>query len=369
MRWFKIAKREELFWALLLLLPLIWTLVIAFGYAFGRAFFFSFTEYDLFSPPKFVGIANYLRLFQDHRFLRALLHSLVFAIVVTSCQTFLALLLAVILNQKIRGLTFFRAAFYVPSILSSVIIGLIFIWFTFRRGVVNFLLTLFVHFAPFILAFVCLLVMVQLIQVLWLRKRGFPAGMLDPVSLWRSLGAAAVGTWVLGHFGVLRPLATGPVDIIWLETKASFLGIPRPLWAIMALNIGTTVPTMMLFFLAGLQDIPAELYEAAELDGASSWAKLRYVTIPAIRPVMFLVITLGLIGTLQMFDQAAITSGVAPLDSVITLAYYVYWNMFGAGGLPKVGMASAAAMFLAVLTLVVVLIQRRIGVAEKGWYG
>jgi multiple sugar transport system permease protein len=176
-----------------------------------------------------------------------------------------------------------------------------------------------------------------------------------------------VGAFLLSHFRLIQPKSMPPVDIIWLETAEKFLGIPRPLWAIMALNIGTTVPTMMLFFLAGLQDVPRELYEVAELDGASWWAKLWYVTIPALRPVMFLVITLGLIGTLQMFDQAAITSGVAPLDSVITLAYYVYWNMFGAGGLPKVGMAAAAAIFLAVLTLVVVLIQRRVGIGEKAW--
>ncbi|RLF26213.1 MAG: hypothetical protein DRN01_05200 [Thermoplasmata archaeon] len=69
-----------------------------------------------------------------------------------------------------------------------------------------------------------------------------------------------------------------------------------------------------------------------------------------------------------MFDQAAITAGVAPLESVITLAYYTYWAVFGSGGLPKVGMASAAALVLAALTLVVVLIQRKFGFSEKSWY-
>jgi len=106
----------------------------------------------------------------------------------------------------------------------------------------------------------------------------------------------------------------------------------------------------------------------ADIDGATPWQKLRYVTVPALRPVMFLVITLGLIGTIQMFDQAAITAGIAPLESVITLAYYVYWAVFGAGTLPKVGMASAAALVLAALTLAVVLLQRKFGFSEKGWY-
>lgn len=340
---------------------------MAFAYAFFRALWWSFCDYNLFAPPEFAGFTNYARLFADPRFLRALFHSLSFAIIVTFTQTSLALLLAIALNQKIRGLTFFRAAFYTPSILSSVIVGLIFIWFTYRRGVVNFLLSVVRTHHLHVLSFLGLLALVQFMLVCWGRRRGLPVQVLDPVYLWVSLLAAGLGTWVFSHLHILQPKPTPPVDIIWLETAEKFLGIPRPLWAIMALNIGTTVPTMMLFFLAGLQDVPRELYEAAELDGASRWAKLWYVTIPALRPVMFLVITLGLIGTLQMFDQAAITSGVAPLDSIVTLAYYVYWNMFGAGGLPRVGMASAAAIFLAVLTLVVVLIQRRVGVREKAW--
>lgn len=367
MSWLRGPRRNELIWAFLFLLPLLWTLGVAFAYAFFRALWWSFCDYDLFASPKFVGLANYAKLFADLHFLKALFHSLSFAVIVTFTQTFLALFLAIALNQKIRGLTFFRAAFYTPSILSSVIVGLIFIWFTYRRGVVNFLLTVVHNYYPYFLSFLGLVIVMQSTLVLWGRKRGFPVRAFDPVYLWISLFVGGVGAFFLGHFRLIQPKSMPPVDIIWLETAEKFLGIPRPLWAIMALNIGTTVPTMMLFFLAGLQDVPRELYEVAELDGASWWAKLWYVTIPALRPVMFLVITLGLIGTLQMFDQAAITSGVAPLDSVITLAYYVYWNMFGAGGLPRVGMAAAAAIFLAVLTLVVVLIQRRVGIGEKAW--
>lgn len=354
-------------WAFILLLPLLWTLIVAFGYAFGRAVFFSFTDYNLFHPPAFVGIANYLELLGHRRFLLALTNSLVFAAVVTTCQTFLALLLAMVLNQRIRGLSFFRASFYLPSILSTVIVGLVFIWFTFRRGALNFLLTLIAEHYPFLLGFLTVAVLVQLTQVIWQRRKGYPTRLLDPVLLWGSLIAAAAGTWAAVRFGLIGPVTREAVEIVWLQTRTTFLGIGRPLWAIMGLNIATTVPTMMLFFLAGLQDIPDELYEAADLDGVSPWQRLYYITVPTLRPVLFLVITLGLIGTIQMFDQVAIVGGMAPLDSVITLAYYVYWNMFGAGGLPQVGMASAAAMVLVALTLAIVLIQRRFGVSEKGW--
>ncbi|MFS8582057.1 MAG: hypothetical protein FWJ61_04345, partial [Limnochordales bacterium] len=79
-----------------------------------------------------------------------------------------------------------------------------------------------------------------------------------------------------------------------------------------------------------------------------------------LKHITFLVMALGLIGTLQMFDQVAVIGSAAPLDSVITLAYYVYSNVFPGGALPRVGMASAAAVILAILTLIAVLIQRRV---------
>lgn len=135
---------------------------------------------------------------------------------------------------------------------------------------------------------------------------------------------------------------------------------PRPLAAIMLLNIWTTVPTMMILYLAGLQDIPGALYEAAEVDGATTWQKFWKITVPQLKHITFLVMTMGFIGTLQMFDQVAIIGGQAPLESTVTLAYYVYVNMFPSSARPAVGLASAAAMILAILTLIFVYLQRRI---------
>lgn len=361
-------SREELRWALFLLLPLLWTLAVGFGYAFLRAAYFSLTDYNLFEPPAWVGVQNFAQLFRDSRFVLALTHTLVYAAVVTGVQTVLALLLAVVVNQKLRGILFFRASYYVPSISSSVVITLIFTWFVHRQGVANFLLTAIQRYAPHLLVFLGATVGLQAGQVFWERRRWrLPSRAFDPLLLLISLLGAALLTVGLARFGLLPPREVPPVETSWITTEQTFLGVPLPFWSIMALNIWTTVPTFMIIFLAGLQDVPRELYEAAELDGATSWQKLYYVTVPALRPVLFLVITLGLIGTLQVFDQIAILAGTAPLDSVITLAYYVYWNMFGGGGLPKVGMASAAALFLALLTLIVVLLQRRFGISEKGW--
>jgi len=354
--------------AFLFLLPLLFTLTVAFLYAFVRTVYFSFTDYNLFKVTQFVAIKNYLALFEDPYFVLGLTHSLVYAAIVTASQTFLALLLAIVVNQRIRGLTFFRAAYYVPSIASSVAITTIFIWLVNRRGTVNWLLGLVVRYWPLMVVALGILVLAQALQVIWERRHGLPVRALDPVLLGTSSLVALAVTVVLGKTGVVRPYPGAEVLIPWLTTRQTFLGIPLPLLSIMALNIWTTTPTMMILFLAGLQDIPRELYEVADIDGATPWQKLRFVTVPALRPVMFLVITLGLIGTIQMFDQAAITAGIAPLESVITLAYYIYWAVFGAGTLPKVGMASAAALVLAALTLTVVLLQRKLGFSEKGWY-
>lgn len=361
-------RRGEWVSAFIFLLPLLFTLAVAFIYAFVRTVYFSFTDYNLFHVTKFVGLDNYTQLITDYRFVLALTHSLVYAIVVTASQTFFALLLAIVLNQKIRGLTFFRASYYVPSVASSVAITLLFIWLMNRRGTVNWLLTAIGRYWPFIITGLALVILVQWLQVLSERRHGLPAQAFDPALLGISLLTGVVVTTILSRFGVVHPYPMAAAEIPWLTTRQMFLGIPLPLLSIMMLNIWTTTPTMMLLLLAGLQDVPQELYEAADMDGATPPQKLLHVTVPAIRPLLFMVITMGLIGTLQMFDQVAIMAGVAPLESTITLAYYVYWNMFGSGGLPKVGMASAAALVLAALTLVIVFIQRRVGFSEKGWY-
>jgi multiple sugar transport system permease protein len=122
------AKLAETRAAYLFLLPFLLLLIVFFGYAAVRAIYFSFTDYDLFNAPNWVGFKNYRDLFTDANFVYALRNTVVFAIVVTVIQTFLALVMATILNNKIRGIQFFRAAFYMPSIASSVVITLIFLW-------------------------------------------------------------------------------------------------------------------------------------------------------------------------------------------------------------------------------------------------
>ncbi|REJ31655.1 MAG: sugar ABC transporter permease [Bacillota bacterium] len=357
---------QEALAAYLFLLPFGLSLLIFFGYAFVRSIYFSFTDYNMFDPPNWVGLANYAAIFRETRFLTALRNSIGFSLIVTVSQTAFALLLAVVLNARIRGIAFFRTAYYMPSVASSVVVTLIFLWAFQRTGLFNYLLGLFRTYWPMLLAFLVLAALFQVLQVLWDRRRGHPARWLEPGAVLTSLLLAAAGVAALWATGRLTPVETEPVRIVWLNTRRTipegggWFSLPLPLISIMMLNTWTTAPTFMLLYLAGLQDIPKELYEAAAVDGANRWQQFRYVTLPQLKHITFLVMALGLIGTLQMFDQVAVIGSAAPLDSVITLAYYVYSNVFPGGALPRVGMASAAAVILAILTLIAVLIQRRV---------
>lgn len=351
-------QRQATVPAYMFLLPFLLILGVFFVYAAVRAIWFSFTDFNLFNQGEWVGLRNYIALFREPNFLRALQNSVAFAVVVTAAQTIGALLVAAALNARIRGVNAFRAAFYIPSIASSVVTTIIFLWLFQRRGLINHLMTQLTAARSIVLAFLAILVVTHVVQVAVARRRNRPAHMLEPSFLLTAILLSVVITLLLKALGVLVVRPVEPVGFIWLQTRQQFLGIPIPLIAIMIQNTFTTIPTMMLLYLAALQDVSPSLYEAASLDGAGWWQQFRSITLPSVRPITFLVITLGLIGTLQMFDQVAIFGDAVPLESVITLAYFVYDRMFPGAQLPEVGLASAAALFLATFTLAIVIVQR-----------
>lgn len=360
-----LASQETLS-ALAFLAPFLIALVVFFAFAFVRTVFYSFTDYNLFKITRFTGIDNFTELFRDPLFFTALTNTFIFAIIVTVVQTVGALLLAVVLNQKLRGQTFFRTAYYMPSIASSAVITLIFIWLFRPTGILAYLASTLINYTPILLSFVGIVILVQALQVAWERSRGLPAGAFDPALLVVSLLIGVVAAWLLTQFGALEVGSSKPIQLNWLSTREKFLGfIPYPLLVIIVMNTFTTIPTLMLFFLAGLQNISGSLYEASGIDGASPWEQMRFITVPMLRPVTFYAITSGLIGTLQMFDQVALFDGTAPQESIITLAYYVYNRVLGTGA-SLVGQASAAALVLALLTILVVQLQRRFFVSDEG---
>ncbi len=246
------------------------------------SFFISFFDWNLVTNQRtFIGIDNYTKLAGDALFWKSTRNTILYTLGVVPIQTFLALFLAFVMNQKIRGRTFFRVAFYVPAITSSVVRATLFIALFSKQGLINQLL----------------------------------------------------GT-----------------ENDWLTNPQTAM------LTIMANNIWTTSGYFMVSFLAGLQSIPHSLYEAARIDGASTWQQFWRITVPMVRPVTYFVLVLGLIGCFQVFDQIFIMSAGGPVNSTTTMSYYVYVNGFKYF---RLGYAAASAIVLAVLIFSANQVQNR----------
>lgn len=255
--------------------------------AAAYVFYLSFTSYDLFSAPQWLGFENYVRVFEEPLVRRGLLNVTYYAAVVVPVQTMLAIFLAVLLNRKIRGIAVFRTAYFVPTVTSSVAASLLFMWLFLKQGVFNYILSLL-------------------------------------------------------HL---------PSNTAWLENPTTALP------AIMLLAIWGTVPQFMVIFLAALQDIPQSLYEAAQIDGAAGWKVFRHITLPLLRPVTYLVVVLGAIGTFQVFDLMYVMTSGGPANATITPVYLIYNAAFRD---LQMGYGAALAMVLFVVIFVATLIQRRL---------
>lgn len=355
-----LAREARTAW--LFLAPFLALLAVFFGYAALRTLWFSFTSYDLFTPPSFAGLANYRDIVTEPLFGHALRNSLLFSAVVTVAKTILALLLASFVNRMTVARGLVRTVFYVPSVVSSTVMTLIFLWLFSRQGLVTQGANWTANHWRQVLLFALVLAAAQAALVLLARRRYRDVRPLDPLFLVWALMAAMAAAWLVGRF---LPTGDRSEPISWLNTRATVLWMPVTLWSIALINVFTTIPVLMLLYLAGLQSIPTALYEAAELDGVPKWRQLTRITVPLLAPVTFGVVTLSIVGTLQMFDQVAIMGDAAPIESRVTLAYYTYYNTFPPGGAPRIGMASAGAVVLAILTLLIVYLQRRLGVSDK----
>lgn len=282
----------------LIAIPVVLFLVLNIG-AIIFALFISFWKWTLGGGAvEVVGFSNYERILTDRVFHKGIYNTLTYAAVVVPLQMALGLLLAVIVNAKLKGQTFFRAAFYFPAIASSAAITLLFIFIMQPQGLFN-------NFRDFI--------------------------GLNP--LFEALGFEARHNW--------------------LGSERSALG------SIMALNIWTTSGTMMLFYLASLQTISHEVYEAAALDGANAWQTFWRITFPLLKPGHYFVATVSVIGALQMFDQAYIGGGSNgdPNYSLMSIVLYLYNAAFRQFSM---GYAAAVGIVLFVIIFSATLIQRRL---------
>ena len=282
-------RRREIMDGWLFLLPVIILAAIFFIYPAIKAFYLSFHKYSLLSPkPEFVGLHNYYMAFTDGIFLRALINTAVYSAVVVPVQLAIALLLALIVNSKIRAKSFFRTAYYIPTVTSAVAVAIIFMFLFKHDGVVNSLINLF----------------------------GFKS-------------------------------------IVFFDNP--LLAMPT----IMLMAIWASVGVYMVIFLAGLQNIPSTLYEAARIDGANKFHQFKYITVPMLKPTIFFNLVVSVIGTMQIFDQAYIVSGGGggPMNSTLTIVLYLYQTGFKNF---QMGYASALAFILFIIILTLTIIQKLI---------
>jgi multiple sugar transport system permease protein len=323
--WPNRRRRQNMIVGYLFLAPyLLITLMFTVG-VIMFAFYISFTKYDIFSPPQWIGLSNYAKAFRgfydpaQKDFVQSLYNVFWYSLIVVIFQTSLAIGMAVLLNAPMRAKQFFRTIFYAPSVTSSVVITLIFMWLYLKTGYINFFLTKL--FA---------VVGMEWQNINWL---GDPRGLIQ---------------LIVQPFGVKIPSAQ------W------YLRGPSIAWmAIMFQNIFTTVPTFMLMFLAALQDIPASLYEAASIDGANGWQQFRKITLPLLRPIILLVVVLGTIGTFQVFDQVYMATKGGPLGTSLTPVFIIFREALGSMGPIQMGYAAALAFILALLIFFFTYLQRR----------
>lgn len=304
------------------------------------AVYFSFTDWNGISPPgeaQLVGLRNYRAVLIDDGirqadFFKALKNTTYFALGVVPAQTILALVLAVVVNQRLlKFKNFFRTAYYFPSITSSVAISLIFLFLYQKSGLINSMLgaLTFGNWEPL-------------------------AWMADPRGVFHIL-LESVGVTLREGPAFLRAQFLGLTVWDWISGPSVALA------AIMIMNTWTTIGTMMIIFLAALQDIPGHIYEAAQIDGATAWPTFTKITAPLLRPSIFFVVTLGLIGTYQVFDQIFVMSSGGPAKTTLTMAWMVYRNGFRNS---EMGLGAAIAILLFIIIFTLTLIQRRITGSE-----
>jgi multiple sugar transport system permease protein len=308
---------------LFLVLPILMALWVSVSDWSGRGSPFA-------SDVGFVGADNYKPLLTEpglsrQDFMLSMRNTFYYVAGVVPLQTVLALTLAVIVNQRfLKGRTFFRTAFYFPSVVSSVAISLVFLYLFTGTGAVN--------------------------QALAAVGIDGPVWFSDPRGLIH-LAGNGLGVWDIDS----PPAALADHQVLGLSWWSWISGPSVAMSAIMLQVVWTTAGTFMLLFLAALQDLPTDVEEAAMVDGATRWNVFRYVTLPHLRPTLVLVLTLGVIGTWQVFDQMYVMTQGGPAKTTLTPAYLSFQAAFNQ---QHWGQGAAIAFLLFALIVVLTSIQR-----------
>ena len=284
-----LGERRNLIKGLVFVSPWIVGFLAFNLYPLIASIWFSLCDYSVLSQPVYLGAQNYVDLWHDPVFWKALRNTIVFAVVAIPLSTFLSIGLAVLLNQPIAGQGIYRTIFFLPSLVPAISLAILWQWMlNGPMGLVNNLLRPFLNVINAVTGF-------HLQAPDWLNDPNF--------ALW---GLILTGLW-----------GTGQAVVIYL---------------------------------AGLQEVPAELYEAAELDGTNAWQRFLHITLPMLSPVIFFNVLMSIIGALQTFAVPYILTGGGdgPGRSLLFLATYIYQNAFDYWNM---GYASALALCLFVLII------------------
>jgi len=264
----------------LFLTPALLVIAVFLLYPIGAVVYYSFTDYNIVTPPVWVGLRNYQQLMHDSLFWKALTNSFIY-LLVTPTLIFLSIILAIVVNRKLPGISAFRTLFFIPVISGSIAVGIAWRLMLDTNGIINsILISLGVFKEP----------------VQWLAEQSYTL----PIAM-------SLTTWLgLGYY--------------------------------------------MMIFLAGLQNIPEELYDAAVIDGCNTWQKHLHVSIPGLRPQITFVAIISSLAALQVFNEIyTLTGGLGGVNfSGLTMVFYLWRQAFR---LNHAGVASAIAMVLLVITL------------------
>lgn len=287
---FRFTYRNRQSWTgFLFVLPALAFFAVFAFWPMINAFYLSLFNYDMLTPKVFVGLANYQSLLESQTFLNSLKTTAIYAFGVSIPIWFFSLITAMLLNQKLRFRTFFRAVFFSPMVMPLVVLAVI--W------------SLLYH----------------------------PFGPINSV--------------ILSPFIKIQDLPA------WLKSSQNAL------IAVIIMAIWRATGYYAVVFLAGLQNIPNEFYEAARLDGANAWQVFWTITWPLLRPTTLFVVVVSIINALRHFDAIWVMTGGGPGDATRVLAVLIYET-----GLTfwKMGKASAMSVVLFIFVMAFTLIQLRL---------
>lgn len=276
-------------WSLLYIAPLMALLLTFVVYPiFGSLVYTLYRWNGIGSPEDFVGLDNFRQILQDSIFWRAVGHTFTYAIIVVPIQLAIALVLALVLNnKKLRFSSFYRTLYFLPVVTSPAVVAVV-------------------------------------------------------IQLMLSNFGDTLNGWLLDAH-----LIDTPVD--WLGDPDIALGI------IILVGIWQTLGYNLVYFLAGLQTIPEEVYEAAKIDGAGRLRTFFHITVPLLRPVGVMIVILAFIGSFQVFDLVQVLTGGGPFFATEVVNTYIYHLAFGGNQAqatePNVGLASAASFFYGLMLI------------------